>query len=121
MTRLLRLPRVALFLAAAVAAAMVSAAPAGSGGELGGGLSRDDFPGGFVFGAATSAYQREGAAAEDGRAPSVWDTFAHAGHYPVDGDVAANGYHKYKEDVKLMKEAGLDAYRFSISWPRLIP
>ncbi|CAO2162003.1 unnamed protein product, partial [Urochloa humidicola] len=57
----------------------------------------------------------------DGRAPSVWNTFAHAGHRPVDGDVAANGYHKYKEDVKLMKETGLDAYRFSISWPRLIP
>ncbi|CAO2180408.1 unnamed protein product [Urochloa humidicola] len=120
MTMLLWLPRVALLLVAAAADAG-SAAPVGSGGELGGGLSRDDFPIGFVFGAATSAYQWEGAAGEDGRAPSVWDTFAHAGHRPVDGDVAANGYHKYKEDVKLMKETGLDAYRFSISWPRLIP
>ncbi|CAL4977027.1 unnamed protein product [Urochloa decumbens] len=123
MTRLLPLPlplpRVALLL---VAAAVGSAAPAGGGGELGGGLSRDDFPVGFVFGAGTSAYQWEGAAAEDGRSPSIWDTFAHtAGHHPGDGDIAANGYHKYKEDVKLMKETGLDAYRFSISWPRLIP
>ncbi|KAK3159978.1 hypothetical protein QOZ80_1BG0053670 [Eleusine coracana subsp. coracana] len=85
------------------------------------GLSRGDFPAGFVFGASTSAYQWEGAAAEDGRTPSVWDTFAHAGHLPGNGDVAADGYHKYKEDVRLMKEIGLDAYRFSISWPRLIP
>ncbi|PAN31556.1 hypothetical protein PAHAL_5G427500 [Panicum hallii] len=120
MARLL-LPRVAMLLVAAAAEAVGSAAPAGSR-ELGGGLSRDDFPRGFVFGAGTSAYQWEGAAAEDGRAPSVWDTFAHAaGHHPGDGDVAANGYHKYKEDVKLMKETGLDAFRFSISWPRLIP
>ncbi|KAK3163550.1 hypothetical protein QOZ80_1AG0005140 [Eleusine coracana subsp. coracana] len=86
-----------------------------------GGLSRGDFPAGFAFGAGTSAYQWEGAAAEDGRTPSVWDTFAHAGHFPGNGDVAADGYHKYKEDVRLMKEIGLDAYRFSISWPRLIP
>jgi len=117
------LPRVAMLLVAAAAAveAVGSAALAGSG-ELGGGLSRDDFPGGFVFGAGTSAYQWEGAAAEDGRAPSIWDTFAHtAGHHNGDGDVATNGYHKYKEDVKLMKETGLDAFRFSISWPRLIP
>ncbi|GJN37848.1 hypothetical protein PR202_gb26841 [Eleusine coracana subsp. coracana] len=59
------------------------------------GLSRGDFPAGFVFGASTSAYQWEGAAAEDGRTPSVWDTFAHAGHLPGNGDVAADGYHKY--------------------------
>ncbi|KAL6627634.1 hypothetical protein ACP70R_031360 [Stipagrostis hirtigluma subsp. patula] len=110
--------RLALLLLAAAAGAMGSPAAAASGG---GGLSRDDFPRGFVFGAGTSAYQWEGAAAEDGRSPSVWDTFAHAGHYPGNGDVAADGYHKYKEDVKLMKEMGLDAYRFSFSWPRLIP
>eukprot|EP00262_Sarcandra_glabra_P013079 TRINITY_DN353_c0_g1_i5.p1 TRINITY_DN353_c0_g1~~TRINITY_DN353_c0_g1_i5.p1 ORF type:complete len:392 (-),score=45.56 TRINITY_DN353_c0_g1_i5:184-1359(-) len=87
------------------------------------GISRHDFPPGFVFGAGSSAYQVEGAAAEDGRKPSVWDTYTHAGKL-VDkstGDIAADQYHKYKEDVKLMKELGLDAYRFSISWSRLIP
>ncbi|XP_047053039.1 beta-glucosidase 10-like isoform X2 [Lolium rigidum] len=101
-----------------VAAAVGSAATSGE-------ISRDDFPRSFVFGASTSAYQWEGAAAEDGRTPSVWDTFAHAhsgsGDDHVRGDVAADGYHKYKEDIKLMKETGLDAYRFSISWPRVIP
>ncbi|XP_020103307.1 cyanidin 3-O-glucoside 7-O-glucosyltransferase (acyl-glucose)-like isoform X1 [Ananas comosus] len=84
-------------------------------------LSRDDFPSNFIFGSGTSAYQVEGAAAEDGRSPSVWDTFAHAGYMQGTGDTASDEYHKYKEDVKLMKETGLDAYRFSISWSRLIP
>ncbi|CAN1353266.1 Beta-glucosidase 11 [Linum perenne] len=84
--------------------------------------SRADFPDGFVFGAGTSAYQVEGAANEDGRTPSVWDTFAHAGYVGgATGDVAVDQYHKYKEDVQLMAEMGLDAYRFSISWSRLIP
>ncbi|KAE9611058.1 putative beta-glucosidase [Lupinus albus] len=79
-------------------------------------LSRDDFPPHFLFGASTSAYQVEGAANEDGRKPSIWDTFAHAGN-----DIACDQYHKYKEDVQLMAKMGLDAYRFSISWSRLIP
>ncbi|XP_002523072.2 beta-glucosidase 11 isoform X1 [Ricinus communis] len=84
--------------------------------------SRQDFPPAFVFGSGTSAYQVEGAANEDGRTPSVWDTFTHNGFVNGDtGDVAANQYHKYKEDVHLMVETGLDAYRFSISWSRLIP
>ncbi|KAH0905450.1 hypothetical protein HID58_037277, partial [Brassica napus] len=81
------------------------------------GYSRDDFPPGFVFGSGTSAYQVEGAAEEDGRTRSIWDVFAHAGHSGgATGDVACDQYHKYKEDVKLMVEIGLDAYRFSISW-----
>ncbi|XP_057437050.1 beta-glucosidase 11-like [Lotus japonicus] len=87
-------------------------------------LSRDDFPSEFVFGASTSAYQVEGAADIDGRKPSIWDTFAHAGNgnmYRGDGDIACDQYHKYKEDVQLMANMGLDAYRFSISWSRLIP
>ncbi|WVZ06488.1 hypothetical protein V8G54_019834 [Vigna mungo] len=87
-------------------------------------LSRDQFPRDFVFGASTSAYQVEGAANEDGRKPSIWDTFSHAGNanlYAGDGDVACDHYHKYKEDVKLMANMGLEAYRFSISWSRLIP
>ncbi|XP_047049422.1 beta-glucosidase 32-like [Lolium rigidum] len=86
-------------------------------------LTRHDFPDGFVLGAGTSAYQVEGAAAEDGRKPSIWDTFTHQGYSP-DGstaDVSADQYHHYKEDVKLMHDMGLDAYRFSIAWPRLIP
>ncbi|KAK1663642.1 hypothetical protein QYE76_051801 [Lolium multiflorum] len=82
-------------------------------------LTRGDFPDGFIFGAGTSAYQVEGAAAEDGRKPSIWDTFTHQGHSTdkSTGDVAADQYHHYK----LMHQMGLDAYRFSIAWPRLIP
>ncbi|KAF7039656.1 hypothetical protein CFC21_049615 [Triticum aestivum] len=87
------------------------------------GFTRSDFPPEFVFGAATSAYQYEGAVAEDGRSPSVWDTFTQAGKMSdkSTGDVAADGYHKYKDDVKLMVDTNLEAYRFSISWSRLIP
>ncbi|CAA7045816.1 unnamed protein product [Microthlaspi erraticum] len=76
--------------------------------------SRNDFPEGFVFGSAISAYQWEGAADEDGRTPSVWDTKFHSTSGP-------EGYHKYKEDVKLINDMGLDAFRLSISWSRLIP
>ncbi|XP_044972907.1 beta-glucosidase 2-like [Hordeum vulgare subsp. vulgare] len=87
------------------------------------GFTRGDFPQEFVFGAGTSAYQYEGAVAEDGRSPSSWDIFTHAGKMSdkSTGDVASDGYHKYMEDVKLMSETGLEAYRFSISWSRLIP
>ncbi|MCL7028616.1 hypothetical protein MKW94_021777 [Papaver nudicaule] len=87
------------------------------------GFSRNDFPTNFIFGSGSSSYQVEGAANEDGRTPSIWDTYTHAGkmHDKSNGDVAADQYHRYKEDVKLMVDTGLDAYRFSISWPRLIP
>ncbi|XP_010235534.1 beta-glucosidase 2 isoform X2 [Brachypodium distachyon] len=86
-------------------------------------FTRCDFAQDFVFGAGTSAYQYEGAVAEDGRSPSDWDTFTHSGKMPdkSTGDIAADGYHKYKEDIKLIYETGLEAYRFSISWSRLIP
>ncbi|CAM0884554.1 unnamed protein product [Alopecurus aequalis] len=86
-------------------------------------FTRGDFPPDFVFGAGTSAYQYEGAVAEDGRSPSIWDTFTHAGRMAdkSTGDVAADGYHKYEDDVKLMVDTNLEAYRFSISWSRLIP
>nr|CAB3465458.1 unnamed protein product [Digitaria exilis] len=86
-------------------------------------FTRQDFPRDFVFGAGTSAYQYEGATDEDGRSPSIWDTFTHAGRMPdkSTGDLGADGYHKYKEDVNLMGDTGLEAYRFSISWSRLIP
>ncbi|RYR70747.1 hypothetical protein Ahy_A02g005056 isoform D [Arachis hypogaea] len=84
--------------------------------------NRLDFPTDFIFGSGTSAYQWEGAVSEDGRTPSIWDTYAHAGFAHGDtGDIACDGYHKYKEDVKLMMETGLDAYTLSISWSRLIP
>ncbi|XBH71271.1 hypothetical protein VPH35_098746 [Triticum aestivum] len=86
-------------------------------------ITRGDFPPGFIFGAGSSSYQVEGAVAEDGRKPSIWDTFTHSGQF-VDGataDVTADQYHKYKEDVKLLSDMGVDAYRFSIAWSRLIP
>ncbi|CAH8383168.1 unnamed protein product [Eruca vesicaria subsp. sativa] len=82
--------------------------------------SRNDFPEGFVFGSAISAFQWEGAVDEDGRMPSVLDTVTHSSN-GSSGVIACDGYHKYKEDVKLMYDMGLDAFRFSISWSRLIP
>lgn len=81
-------------------------------------------PPGFTFGAATAAFQIEGAVREGGRGPSTWDTFmAHPGRIS-DGSTAAitdDHYHRYREDVALMKELGLDSYRFSLSWPRIQP
>ncbi|KAF5762838.1 putative beta-glucosidase [Helianthus annuus] len=86
---------------------------------------RDDFPADFVFGAGTSAYQYEGAVLEDGRTYSIWDTLAHYSgnniYNGANGDVACDGYHKYKEDIELMVDTGLEALRFSVSWSRLIP
>ncbi|CDY69251.1 BnaUnng03130D [Brassica napus] len=88
-------------------------------------LRRSDFPEDFIFGSATSAYQVEGAAHEDGRGPSIWDTFSEK--YPEkikdgsNGSVADNSYHLYKEDVALLHQIGFNAYRFSISWSRILP
>jgi beta-glucosidase len=82
------------------------------------------FPAGFVWGCATAAYQIEGAAGEDGREPSVWDTFAHTPgktFHGDTGDVADNSYHLYKQDIELLKNLGVTAYRFSISWSRIFP
>src|SRR4051794_23252589 len=82
------------------------------------------FPSGFLWGSATAAYQVEGAATEDGRGPSVWDTFSHTPGKTVagaTGDVSDDGYHRYKQDVQLMKSLGVKAYRFSIAWPRVFP
>jgi beta-glucosidase len=82
------------------------------------------FPDGFIWGAATASYQIEGAVREDGRGPSIWDTFTrtpgrvHAGHT---GDVACDHYHRYVDDVALMADLGLASYRFSIAWPRIQP
>jgi beta-glucosidase len=78
----------------------------------------------FVWGAATSAYQIEGAVAEDGRARSIWDTFC-AVPGAIDngdtGEVACDHYHRWREDIGLMRQLGLDAYRFSVAWPRILP
>lgn len=82
------------------------------------------FPENFVWGAAAASYQVEGAAFEDGRGLSVWDVFSHTPGKVFNnetGDVACDHYHRYVEDVALMKSIGLQAYRFSISWPRVLP
>ncbi|XP_034702936.1 beta-glucosidase 12-like [Vitis riparia] len=88
-------------------------------------FNRSNFPADFVFGTASSSYQYEGAVKEDGKGPSISDTFSHK--YPgriidgSNGDIAEDFYHHYKEDVHIMKELGMDAFRFSISWSRVLP
>ncbi len=87
------------------------------------GLKRGDFGPGFVFGAATSAYQIEGGQT-DGRGPSMWDSFAATPGNTVGGDtgtIACDHYRRWPEDLDLVRDAGFDAYRFSFAWPRLIP
>lgn len=82
------------------------------------------FPPGFVLGSATAAFQIEGAADEDGRGPSIWDTFSHTPGKVWNGDtgdVACDHYHRWEQDLDLMVDLGLDAYRFSIAWPRIQP
>ncbi|MGW2239173.1 GH1 family beta-glucosidase [Streptomyces sp. NPDC001759] len=83
-----------------------------------------EFPAHFLLGAATAAYQIEGAADEDGRGPSIWDTYSHTPGRTWNGDtgdVAADHYHRLEEDLDLMASLDLDAYRFSIAWPRVLP
>ena len=87
-------------------------------------LATAAFPPDFLWGAATSAYQIEGAVHEDGRAPSVWDRFAAmpgATYKGQTGEIAADHYHRMEEDVALLAELNLNAYRFSLSWPRILP
>jgi beta-glucosidase len=82
------------------------------------------FPEGFLWGTATASYQIEGGVAEDGRSPSIWDTFAHTPGAILGGDtgdVACDHYHRYRDDVALMRELGMGSYRFSLAWPRLQP
>jgi beta-glucosidase len=87
-------------------------------------LSRSDFPPDFLWGVATAAYQVEGAWNSGGRSPSIWDVFSHTPgktRNGDNGDVAVDHYRRFREDVALMAELGINAYRFSISWSRLIP
>lgn len=82
------------------------------------------FPPGFLWGTATAAYQIEGAAAEDGRTPSIWDTYARTPgkvHNGDSGDIATDHYHRWREDVAIMADLGVGAYRFSLAWPRIQP
>ena len=91
--------------------------------------SEDDFkygkfPEGFLWGAATAAYQVEGAWNEDGKGQSIYDFLTHtlpSLFHNSTGDVACDSYHKYKEDVKILKNYGAKAYRFSIAWTRVLP
>lgn len=81
-------------------------------------------PDGFLWGASTAAYQIEGAVAEDGRGPSIWDKFCREPGKIANGDtgdVACDHYHRYRDDIALMRELGLGAYRFSIAWSRVLP
>ena len=82
------------------------------------------FPKGFWWGSATSSYQVEGAANLDGRGKSIWDVFSHIPgktHNNATGDVSCDQYHRFEEDIQLMADAGIKHYRFSISWPRVLP
>jgi beta-glucosidase len=87
-------------------------------------VSADSFPADFLWGVATSAYQIEGAVAEGGRGPSIWDTFSHTPGAVDNGDTgdeACDHYHRWREDLDLMIELGIDSYRFSVAWPRVMP
>ena len=82
------------------------------------------FPEGFLWGVATAAYQIEGAACDDGKGRSIWDTFTHdAGrvHHGDNGDIACDHYHRIDSDIELMAELGIPVYRFSIAWTRVQP
>ncbi|KAF8378817.1 hypothetical protein HHK36_030166 [Tetracentron sinense] len=87
-------------------------------------INRGSFPAGFAFGTASSAYQYEGAVKADGRGLTIWDTFSYSFGKIADfsnGDVAVDQYHRFTEDIQLMKDMGMDAYRFSIAWSRIFP
>ena len=87
-------------------------------------MTSPDFTANFAWGTATAAYQIEGGVTSDGRGPSIWDTFSHTPGKVQDnenGDVSCDHYHRWPEDIALMRELGVNAYRFSIAWPRIIP
>ena len=113
-----------LFGAAAVTPATFSLTSTASGQTPLPAAGARSFPKGFLWGSATASYQVEGAVHEDGRGVSIWDTFSHTAGKTNNGDtgdVADDHYHLYKEDIQLMKDLGLQTYRFSIAWPRVFP
>ncbi len=86
--------------------------------------TKGNFPDNFIWGAATAAYQIEGAWNEDGKGESIWDHFSHTPGKVKDddtGDIACDHYHRWPDDIRIMKDLGIKAYRFSISWPRVLP
>mgnify|MGYP001028715240 CR=1 FL=1 len=86
--------------------------------------SENTYPPGFLWGAATAAYQIEGAVAEDGRGPSIWDTFSHRAGAVLrgdTGDTACDHYHRWESDLDLLVELGVNSYRFSVAWSRVLP
>ena len=108
----------------ALSLAESSLPPAAAGGQASPIPPLRSFPPGFLWGSATASYQVEGAPKEDGKGASIWDTFSHIPgktHDGDTGDVADDHFHRYKEDIALMKALGLTVYRFSISWPRIFP
>ena len=110
-----------------IAAALAAAESAGAGmaaTQDGGVRGYYRFPNSFLWGCATAAYQIEGAAAQDGRKPSVWDAWSHMPGKTANGDtgdIACDHYHLYKQDIQLLKSLGVKAYRFSVAWPRVVP
>lgn len=87
-------------------------------------MTLPQFPDGFFFGTATASYQIEGAYDEDGRGMSIWDTYCREPGRVADGatgDIACDHYHRYREDVALLRDLGVDSYRFSVAWPRIQP
>ncbi len=114
-----------LFGSAAIApAALTNLATTASSQTAQSAATARPFPQGFLWGSATASYQVEGAVNEDGRGPSIWDTFSHTEGKTNNGDtgdVADDHYHRYKEDIQLMKALGLKTYRFSVAWPRVFP
>ncbi len=104
--------------------AAAAAVPAVSRTQSRSAASPRSFPNGFLWGSATASYQVEGAAHEDGRGPTIWDTFSHAPGKTFrgdNGDVADDFYHRYPADIALMRDLGLKAFRFSIAWSRVFP
>ena len=87
-------------------------------------MKKSDFGEDFLWGVATASYQIEGAWNEDGRTPSIWDTFSHTKNKiknGENGDVACDFYHTYEKDIEIVKSLNLDVFRFSISWTRILP